>query len=367
MYSLLGDPGLELAVPRLEVRFGQPPADTLKRRTVYSFSARVYEGDTPLTSFQGNSRIFARETDDTTGYVSDICFVPPFYTPKHFDYDLPGEVIYRARTGVEDGNLDFSFFVAAGAREGQRGNIRCFINDGVVSGAGLLDSLVISGESIVDDITGPEISLQTQGIPLASGDTVLVGQMIEMLLFDESGVAVKGKSEFIPAVSVVFDEDERTALGDSLFALDGDYRESRVVFEVPQLSGGEHRLSVTAFDNLNNPTTEEYDLTVGQPVTGASNVVYAYPNPANERCYIVWEYQNDEYVEVTATIYTLAGRKIWVGSTEGRGSQHLIEWDGTDFAGDRVANGTYLAVVEARLASGSAFETKDTIVIALIR
>jgi hypothetical protein len=154
---------------------------------------------------------------------------------------------------------------------------------------------------------------------------------------------------------------------DSLFAVGGDFRESRVQFEVPQLSAGQHRLSVTAFDNLSNSTTEEYDLTVGQRGADAADVVYAYPNPASERCYIVWEYKNDDYVEVAATIYTLAGRKIWTGSAEGRGSQLLIEWDGTDFVGDRVANGTYLAVVQARAPSDPGFETKDTIAISLMR
>ncbi len=257
--------------------------------------------------------------------------------------------------------------MASGAREGGRGNIRCFVTDGVVSGAGLLDSLTISGESIVDDVTGPEVSLEVDGTALASGDTVLVGQAIEMILFDDSGIAVKGKSEFIPPVSVVFDDGERIGFGDSLFAMGGDFKESRVRFEVPQMAGGEHRLSVTAFDNVSNSTTEEYDLTVGQQGAGAGNVVYAYPNPAGGRCYIVWEYENDKYVEVVATIYTLAGRKIWTGAAQGRDSQHLIEWDGTDFVGDSVANGTYLAVVEARAPSDPGFETKDTIAIALIR
>jgi hypothetical protein len=367
MYSLLGDPRLELAVPELEVIFDHPVTDTLKRRGVYSFSAEVHEGGEPAATFQGNSRMFAREADDTTGYDSDICFVQPGNRPKHFDYDLPGSEIFRGRQSVEDGSLDFSFFVSSGAREGDRANIRCFVTDGMVSGSGLLDSLVISGESIVDDVVGPVVSLETDGAPIASGDTLLVGQTIEMNLYDDSGVAVKGKSDFIPPVSIVFDEGERIDFGDSLFAVDGDFKESVVSFEVPQLAGGGHTLSVTAFDNLNNSTTEEYEITVGQDVAGAANVVYAYPNPANERCYIVWEYENDNYVEVVVTIYTLAGRKIWTGSVEGRSSQHLIEWDGTDFMGDAVANGTYLAVVESRAPSDPGFGTKDTIAIALIR
>jgi hypothetical protein len=276
-------------------------------------------------------------------------------------------MIFKGKSRVEDGRLEFDLFVSSAAREGDRGNIRCFVSDGMASGAGLLDSLAISGESIVDDVVGPEVSLEVGGVTLAGGDTLLVGQVIDVMLFDESGVAIKGKSDFIPAVSVVFDDGERMDLVDSLFAVDGDFTESRTRFEVPQLPGGEHMLSVTAFDNVANSTTEELEVTVEQGGGGAANVVYAYPNPANARCYIVWEYKNDDYVEIVATIYTLAGRKIWTGSAEGRGSQYQIEWDGTDFAGDRVANGTYLAVVEARAPYNPGFETKDTIVIALVR
>jgi flagellar hook assembly protein FlgD len=99
--------------------------------------------------------------------------------------------------------------------------------------------------------------------------------------------------------------------------------------------------------------------------TGAGNVVYVYPNPSPGTCFIVWDYENDDYVEIEATIYTLSGRRIWTGSTSGHGSYHQIEWDGTDLVGDAVANGTYLVVVEASAPSDPAFGTSDKI--ALVR
>jgi hypothetical protein len=367
MYTLLGDARLRLAVPRLEVRFEEPLPDTLERKGVYDFSARVYEDGGPRDDFQGSGRVLARESEDTTGYDSDICFVPPANLPKHFDYDLPGAVIFRGKAAVAGGRLGFGLLVNSGAREGRSGKIRCFVSDGTVSGVGLLDSLVISGEIIVDDVVGPEVDLVMDGIEVASGDTVLVGQVLDIMLSDSSGVAVKGKSELIPTVSVAIDESERISLGDSVFSVAGDFRRSRVAFEVPQLAAGGHRFSVTAFDNLSNSSTRDYDLVVGQPGTGAGNVVYVYPNPVSGRCYLIWEYENDLYVKIDATIYTLAGRKIWTGSAEGRSSQHMIEWDGRDSAGDMVANGTYLAVVEARAPSDSGFETKDTIAIVVVR
>jgi hypothetical protein len=367
MYTLMGDAKLRLAVPRLEVRFEEPAPDTLARKGLYNLSARVYEDGVPKDAFQGNGRLFVRESEDTSGYDSDICYIQPGNVPKHFAYSLPGAVIFRGKTSVAEGRLESGFFVNSGARKGPTGKIRCFVTDGTVAGVGLLDSLMIEGERTVDDVTGPELDLVTDGVELAGGDTVLVDQVIDILLSDPSGVAVKGKSELIPTVSVAIDESDRIELGDSVYAVAGDFRQSTVVFRVPQLAAGGHTFSVTAFDNLSNSTTRDYDLTVGQPGTGAANVVYAYPNPVSGDCYLIWEYENDLFVEVNATIYTLAGRKIWTGSAEGRSSQHMIVWDGRDSAGDMVANGTYLAVVEARAPSEAGFDTKDTIAIVVAR
>ena len=72
-------------------------------------------------------------------------------------------------------------------------------------------------------------------------------------------------------------------------------------------------------------------------------------------------------VDIEVTIYTLAGRKIWSGSSSGISPYHEIMWDGTDMVGDSVANGTYLVVVEARSPSDPGFSTHDKIVLALIR
>jgi hypothetical protein len=360
MYAVFGDPALELAVPKMEIVFEGAAPDTVRRKQSYDLSAAVHDEGGLVTGFDGTTGIYAREADDTTGYQS--C------DPGNFmDYDLPGHTIFRGRTGVRDGIFDFSFFVASNAREGRRGSVRCFATDGLVSASGLLDSLNISGAAVADDDAGPEIDLYSNGRVVVSGDTLIVGDRVEVRLSDESGVAIKGKSDFIPSVSIAYDDVERVSLAESLYAVDGSYVQSVTVFVVPQLAGGVHKFSVAAFDNLNNLTTKDYDLVIGLAAAGAGNVVYVYPNPAHDRCYIVWEYENDRYVEIEATIYTLSGRKIWTGSTSGRGSFHWIEWDGADLVGDKVANGTYLVVVEAGTPSDASFSTSDKTAIVLAR
>jgi hypothetical protein len=359
-YALFGDAALELAVPKLDVVFETGKPDTVKRQQAYEYSVRIEDGGVPVAGYAGEVGIYASEADDTTGYLG--C------DPNNFmDYSLPGATIFRGKAQAGNGRLDFAYFVGSSTREGTRGTIRCFTSDGTVSGSGLLDSLLISGAAAVEDDEGPVIALQSGGNSLEPGDTVIVGQRIEVLLSDESGVAVKGKSEAFPSVSVAFDDVERIVMADSMYASASDFTQSVTSFEVPQLATGVHKFTVTAFDNLNNSSTEDYDLLVGMDDTGAGNVVYAYPNPSPATCFIVWEYENDDYVEIEATIYTISGRKIWTGSTSGHGSYHLIEWDGTDLAGDTVANGTYLVVVEASAPSNPDFGTSDKIAVVRAR
>jgi hypothetical protein len=358
-YALFGDPAMVLAVPRYDVVFDAAAPDTLARKGVYDLSATIREGTEPAGWLQGSAEIYTREGEDTTGYAG--C------NESFFDYEIPGQEIFRGRAPVTGDSFEFGFFVRSGAREGPRATIRCFATDGQSAASGLLDSLVMYGLGASDDDDGPEIELVADGRSIESGDTLVVGTRVDVNLNDESGVAVKGQSEFIPSVSVAFDDVERLNLTDSVYSIDGDFTQSVVSFLVPPLPSGMHRLSIAAFDNVNNLTTSEYDVFIGTQAIGVGNVVYVYPNPGHGVCYIIWDYENDKYVEVEATIYTVSGRKIWTGTASGESSYIEIMWDGTDVAGDPVANGTYLAVVEAASTLEPGFSTSDRIAITIVR
>ncbi|MFH1312839.1 MAG: C25 family cysteine peptidase [Candidatus Eisenbacteria bacterium] len=362
VYALFGDPMLELATPLLDVVFETTVPETLSRKSVYEFQASIHDqgGIVGWSGVQAN--ICVREAEDTTGYQSCNPLV-------FFDYALPGLEVFRGRSDVQSGVFDSRFFMSASARQGSAATVKCFATDGIVSASGMLDSLVVSGEGFSDDDEGPEIELIYNGETVAPVDTLSVGARVDIRLSDESGVAIKGKSEFIPSVSIAYDDVERVNLAESVHAVDGDFTVSEAAFVVPPLAVGEHKLSVSAFDNLNNLTTDDYSIYVGSPVSGAANTVYAYPNPAHEDCYIIWEYENDNSIEVeiSAKIYTVSGREIWAGIVSGPHSHFQLRWDGTDMAGDAVANGAYLAVVEATAPSEPGFSTRDTIVLVLIR
>jgi len=357
MYALFGDPALVLAYPRFEISFSTNLPDTLKRKGIYGCRAIVESGGEQV-NFGGSFEVFVREAEDTSGYAG--C------EGHFFDYQLPGSEIFRGAGNVVGGDLDFRFFVSSAARRGPRSVLRCFATDGEHSAIGLIDSLTIAGEASVSDEDGPEIELVYNGRTIASGDTLLSGSRVEIHLVDSSGVAVKSTSEIFP-VSIAFDEDERLNLADSVVALNGSFSDWVVSFVVPALSPGVHKLNVSAFDNLNNLTSMDYQVFVSEKILQPSDVVYAFPNPAREFCHIVWEYDTSSVVEIEVKIMTIAGRTIWTGRSAGPGPYREIVWNCVDLQGDPVANGMYIAFVKARSPDDPGLETMDKVIIAVMR
>lgn len=357
MYALFGDPALELASPELSVVFEPAPVDTFSRGGAYGFDAQIMDGTGPASGFEGQADVRMQEAADTSGYIT--CF------HSLLAYWLPGSDVFRGKMDTHDGTVSLSAFIPVDAREGRRGGLRCFVSDGSTTGVGVLDSLVISGQAVSEDHAGPVISLSSGGTPLESGDSVTVGQMLVVDLADESGVAIKAKSEFIASVTLSVDGGERENLTDSVYSVGGDFTHSVTAFEVPLLARGAHTLTLSAFDNVGNLGTKEYTFVVESKGLESGSLVYAYPNPASGTAYVVCEYDRPVVVEVA--IYTVSGRKIWTFSAPTPEAYHQVLWKGADMEDDEVANGAYLVKVEARDPSDPAFSATKTIVLALIR
>ncbi len=358
MFALLGDPALELFSPELTIEFAPPPADTLRRKGIYEFTGRVLEADTVATWFGGMVDIVVNEAEDNTGYMGCHGF---------YDYELPGAEIFRGQASVNNGVFSFVFFVSTDTREGARGQMRGHVSGGGVSALGLLDSLAFYGETPSTDEEGPSIVLTSADAAANPGDTLTVGvgDRLRLDLSDSSGVAIRAKSPFIPSVSITVDDGERINLTDSVYAEADDFRKSFVNFNMPAVAGGMHELAVSAFDNLNNFSREIFRVIVESAVAGGTNVVYVFPNPVNDFCYIICEY--DRTLDVEISMFTVTGREIWKYRSPDARPYHEIPWRGRDAAGDVVANGTYLVRVEARDPDDPSYGLTASTVLAVIR
>ena len=112
------------------------------------------------------------------------------------------------------------------------------------------------------------------------------------------------------------------------------------------LSQGPIRLEIRAWDNANNSSFLSVDL----EITGGESAdsfelteFLVYPNPLADRTTFYFR-ATRAIDDATVRVFTVAGRLIW--ESFGAHDGELI-WDGRDDAGDEVANGVYLAQIEA--------------------
>ncbi|KAA3659400.1 MAG: hypothetical protein DWQ10_08925, partial [Calditrichaeota bacterium] len=103
-------------------------------------------------------------------------------------------------------------------------------------------------------------------------------------------------------------------------------------------------------------------------------VAVNYPNPfGRESKTTRIDYYLTENADVTLTIYDFFGRKVWqneyaAGSPGGRGRDNSahpnsVEWDGTNGRGQKVGNGGYILVAQARANGKTIMNMKRKIVI----
>ena len=105
--------------------------------------------------------------------------------------------------------------------------------------------------------------------------------------------------------------------------------------------------SVQAWDNANNPSVVQINLTiVGLDKFELKNVLN-YPNPFYENTQFTFELTQDG--EVIIDVYTLGGLKVKSFPSgfynQGYG---IIHWDGRDDFGQLLSNGVYLYQVKAQ-------------------
>jgi len=115
----------------------------------------------------------------------------------------------------------------------------------------------------------------------------------------------------------------------------------------PEPDFDEISFSVQAWDNANNPSEVQINLTIIELDKFELKNVLNYPNPFYENTQFTFELTQDG--EVKIDIYTLGGLKVksFPSSFFSQGFG-IIDWDGRDDFGQLLSNGVYLYQVKAQ-------------------
>lgn len=340
-YVLFGDPAMQLGVPEQSIRFTADSTDTLRVLHNAVVSGEVVKDNTVDQTF--NSTAFVRTSDS----VQEVVFVTP--RGGQIGYKLPGADVFRGPVTVEQGLFSASFIVPRDITYGGNlGRVEVYTTNGQTDASGTIDFLPLRGaDPAFQDSLGPEIEVLVDGRPIVDGDFASSTATLTVSLSDESGINITG--EVGHQITIQTDKDPRTRQDvTDLFVYDiGSFQQGSLQYQMPELTPGDHQVTIKTWDNFNNSSTSTHILSVVENMDLRVTDVMNYPNPFAGATTFTFELTQD--ADVTIQVYTVAGTLIRsFDSIIGFRGFNQVDWDGADRDGDRLANGAYLYKVTAR-------------------
>ena len=359
-FNLLGDPALRLGLPERRVEVTATPVLTAFERATVAGQVLGLDG-APDAAFSGEVDVTVYDAARVVDLPEGIC--PQNRFACYTDSDDPGirgeyvdqsARIYSGRASVRGGAFSTEFLVPQDVSySGLPARVVAYTTGGGVDGSGVTEDPRVSAEAGArpDDGAGPEIRLFVGDSTFVDGGEVARGATVVARLSDASGINTVGAGVGHELLLTV-DGDPATARDVGRF-YEGDlntFRSGTLRAPLPDLAPGEHTLTLTAWDALNNASTAEVRVVVVEEDLAVENV-FPYPNPTAGPTRFTFDHNQPPgtAARVQLRIYTVAGRPVRTldgdealpgGVLLGRTVQ--VPWDGLDDDRDRLATGIYL-------------------------
>ncbi len=373
-YQLMGDAAFRLNLPQRWADISVTddagtPVTELRRGQTLRFSGRVLDKPNGgALQFDGVASLLIEDsapTDNTGRSPEASCF--SFYYDANYRYRAG--TMYHGDVSVANGVFEGKFVVPLDAVSGSYGRVRAYLigrSPGEATSTDAVGSVrtqVSAGTAPSGDTQGPRINLAFLG----GATSVRPDATLRIDLFDENGIMTTGHS-LQNSIVVTLDDNttSRVDVTDTFRYAADSYQSGTARFQLPGLSAGQHKIKVTAADNLATGITASQHRSVAEIVFDVVDTpplrvdrAYLFPTPATSKGagaggVFVVDAPGDS-VNTLIRIYTVTGKLVRVLKDLGGLGQIQIPWDGRDAEGEPVANGAYLFKVHinVREADGS--------------
>ena len=363
----IGDPAMKLAIPEKEIRiskingvdinnFQQP----IKGLDLVNVEGQVYDknglflenysGILTSTVYDKNISRTTLANDNTTDGNGNLILL---------DFEILGEVLFRGKSSVENGEFQFSFVVPKDVRmEIDSGKFSFYAKDtsSNLDKSGYNTSIQIGGvnEDAEEDSIGPEIQIFLNDESFVSGGITNESPNLIVKLSDNNGINTSSGVGHDILATVDSDDINAIILNNYYVADIDDYKNGTVNYQLDNLQPGQHTLKIKAWDVYNNSSISEIDFMVfNENEKLVLDNVLNYPNPFIDFTEFWFNHNSSSLLDVKIEIFTISGRlvKTIIGNTNFSGDSNFSRdfiWDGRDDFGDKVAKGVYVYKLSVR-------------------
>ncbi|UCF06738.1 MAG: type IX secretion system sortase PorU [bacterium] len=336
-FALLSDPALKLAIPDYIVEHDIASIDTMEKGHRYNVDGTVMFGGQVFTGYNGVAEVIVQEAEERIDK-----WVVRDNSNWHVRYSLPGNILFKGMVEVTAGRFSVDFVVPKRCRTGSTARLRSYVTSTSTDAVGACDTLtIVASDSIPINTGAPEIRMYFSG----QATRVKPGARLIAEISDPDGIAILGAD---PQSSIFLDFDSS---GYPIFVTDyfnydfGSSSMGRIEYPLhSDFEPGKHTVVIRAFDNLGASSSDTLTFEIVEERVYTVDDVFNFPNPFSESTNFVFQLSSE--ADVTLRIYTLSGVVVWAAVMAGSEGFNSIYWDGRDLAGDRLANGTYLYLLE---------------------
>ena len=355
VYILLGDPGLKLKVPELNLVVDSTvilhtdgsieKTDTLKALSKVKIYCHV-EDETGNTLTQFNGIVNATLEDK----------VMKAFTKANkeginpYTYNDRQSILYSGSSVVTNGMFELQIIIPKDINYNvDKGRLSMYAYDenNGWDAMGADENILIGGSTsdVVPDNVGPNINLLTNGNKYKDGYKVNPSPMLYVNLSDESGINATGSS-IGHNITLTIDDNTKNVISlNPYFKYDvASCTDGSIEYHIEEtLNEGWHTIKIKAWDLQNNSSESTIQIYVTESLAPEIETLTVYPNPAKESftAYIKTN-RPDEVQTVKCSLNDFSGREISRKELKDKPTDGSwkIEWDLNE--NGRVAPGLYL-------------------------
>ncbi len=247
-------------------------ADTLRALEMARVRGRITRGGEEVPSFEGRVRLQVFDSSSLRRRVEQGLTL---------EYQRQGNPLFRGILPVTSGRFSVDFLVPRDITyRGLTGRVSALAWNpgGSASASGAAGPVAftgLSGAAPSDDEEGPVIAFEMAGRALEEDHLLRGDASLRATLRDASGVNITG--DVGHEIRLHVDDQVLDVTGD--YHAVGDFRQGEVLFDLPGLEPGRHRIRLEAWDARNNWAEGGLDVRVAEEVPTVMADLLFHPNP----------------------------------------------------------------------------------------